>query len=414
MQAIVIGAGVAGLTMALSLHQAGIAVRVFEAAREIKPLGVGLNIQPSAVRELHELGLAAQCAAHGHPIEQLRYYSRHAQIVWSEPRGEPAGYNWPQYSFHRGELQFMLLEAVRARIGAGNVLLGHRLVEFRQDADGVTARFAVDGGETELRGDVMIGADGIHSAVRRILYPQQGAPHFNKQILWRCSTAIPPFLGGRTMIVCGHFALRVIIYPILDLGTGRKLTNWIVQTAVDDDLPPPEVWNRVVPKARALHAIRDWRFDGIDVHAMIAQSENVLEFPLIDRDPVQRWSFGRVTLIGDAAHPMTPTGSQAGTQAIVDARCVAAELLAGPDPEAALLRYDARRRPEMNNVTLANRTFGPETALQLAEERAPNGFERLEDVISRQELESFPTEFRRITGLDAAAVNNRPSFLVSS
>ena len=415
MQVIVVGAGIAGLSMALSLHQMGIQVQVYEAVTRLAPLGVGINIQPSAVRELDELGLADAMAATGHPIRELRYYNRHGQLVWGEMRGVQAGFNWPQFAFHRGRLQMMLLEAVRSRIGGENVLLGHRLTGLHEEAGQVVARFTVaDGEQIEARGDVLVGADGIQSAVRRHFYPDEGAPHFNRQVLWRAATPIPTYLEGGTMVVCGHFARRVVIYPIAPLhdGTGRVLTNWIVQTDVANELPPPEDWNRKVGKDSPLAAVGDWRMDWLDLRGMIEGTEEIMEFPLVDRHPVQRWSFGRVTLIGDAAHPMQPTGSQAGTQAIIDGRLLTQLLVDAGNVEDALARYDAQRRPQMNDVTLINRSFGPEAALQLAEDRAPNGFARIEDVLSRDELERFPREFRAATGMDPSMVNDRPSFVV--
>jgi 2-polyprenyl-6-methoxyphenol hydroxylase-like FAD-dependent oxidoreductase len=410
MEAIVVGAGIAGSTAALSLHQAGIPVRLYEAVREPAPLGVGINLQPMAVRELIELGLGDALAKLGIATQTLSYFNKLGQLIYSEPRGMTAGYRWPQYSIHRGRLQIMLLDAVRARIGQDNVRDGLRLESFQQDRGRVTASFrdAATGASRTDEADILVGADGIHSAVRGALHPGEGEPRFQQQILWRSAIETEPFLGGRTMIVAGHFHQRTVIYPIGYGSDGRILTNWICQMTVPDKAPPREDWNRRVGKERVLAAFGNWRFPWLDLPALIERTAEIFEFPLVDRDPVEAWTSGRVTLIGDAAHPMQPTGSQAGSQAIIDARVLTAALQTAPDPLDALRRYEAERRPAMNDVTLRNRRFGPETALQLVEERAPNGFARIEDVISAEELNAGPQAFAAAAGLDVETVNARP------
>jgi len=309
----------------------------------------------------------------------------------------------------------LLLRAVRARIGSDNVRGGLRLISFAQDRDRVTATFK--GGEATPvtdRADILVGADGIHSTVRRALYPNEGEPRFAQQLLWRGAVDTEPFLGGATMIIAGHFDQRIVVYPMAQAAkAGHLLTNWVCQVAISDQSPPREDWNRKVEKDRVLAAFARWRLPWLDMPALIRNTPEVYEFPLVDRDPVQAWSFGRVTLIGDAAHPMHPTGSQAGSQAIVDARALTAALLAATDPIEALALYDAERRPAMNDVTLRNRCFGPEAAMQLAEERAPDGFDRIEDVVSRDELETAVAAFSSAAGLDAKVVNSRPSFVPS-
>lgn len=415
MKVIVVGGGISGLTMALSLHQIGVPVRVYEAAREVTPLGVGINIQPNAVRELTELGLGEALAGLGVATEALCFFNKFGQPVWQEKRGRAAGFNWPQYSIHRGRLQVMLAEAARARIGADNLRAGHVFQKLVERGDTVVASFADRAsGATiaEDEADILIGADGIHSAVRRQFYPNEGEPNFAGQILWRAAVETAPFLGGATMAIAGHFHQRIIAYPIAPGDQdGKRLTNWIAQMTVETKAPPREDWNRKVGPERFIAAFRDWRFDWLDFPALVGATAEIFEFPLVDRHPVERWSFGRVTLIGDAAHPMQPTGSQAGSQAIVDARMLTAALLAERDPVAALAAYDRERRPVMNDITLRNRSFGPEAAMQLAEERAPQGFKQIEDVIPRAELEAISRSFQQAAGLEPAALNARPPFV---
>ena len=413
MNVIVIGGGIGGLTMALSLHQAGIAVRLYEAAPDLKPLGVGINLQPNAVRELDELGLAERLAQVANSTEQLCFFNKLGQLIWREARGLAAGYRWPQYSIHRGTLQMVLAEAARKRLGPDNVRTGCKLTSFVERGDRVVASFADPAGRpvgTDAA-DILIGADGIRSTVRRQLYPKEGGPRFANQILCRGAVDADPFLDGNTMIIAGHFRQRVVVYPMGPAASGKLATNWVVQITVADEKPGHEDWNRKVSVAKFFGAIADWRFHWLDIPALVDRTDDVFEFPLIDRDPVENWTFGRVTLIGDAAHPMQPTGSQAGSQAIVDARVLTQALMATPDPLAALRHYDAIRRPAMNDITLRNRRLGPEAAMQIVEERAPNGFTRIEDVISREELEAISRSFHSAAGLDPNTVNNRPSFV---
>jgi len=414
MEVIVVGGGIGGLTMALSLHQAGIAVRVYEAVPYLAPLGVGINLQPTAVRELTELGLGDVLARAGIATHALSYFNKFGQLIYTEKRGLAAGYKWPQYSIHRGQLQLLLLQAVRERIGDENFRDGLRFVAFTQNRNRVTARFRDSTSGTAVldEADILVGADGIHSAVRRQLHPNEGEPRFAQQLLWRAAVESEPFLSGRTMIIAGHFHQRTIVYPIGQAAkSGQLLTNWVCQMAVPDDAPPQEDWNQRISKDKVYAAFGKWRFPWLDLPVLIEQTPDIYEFPLVDRDPVETWTLGRVTLIGDAAHPMQPIGSQAGSQAIVDARVLTAALLATSDPIEALQRYDAERRPLMNDVTLRNRRFGPEAAMQLAEERAPSGFDRIEDVISWHELDEINTSFSAAAGLDVETVNTRPSFV---
>ena len=414
MKVIVVGGGIGGLSLALSLRQAGIEACVYEAVRDLAPLGVGINLQPVAVRELTELGLGDELARTGIATQQLSYFNKFGQLIWTEPRGLSAGYKWPQYSIHRGQLQFILVRAARERLGEHNVRCGLRLTSFEQNSGQVIATFRDDGIGTTVvdDGDVLVGADGIHSTVRRRLYPDEGEPRFAGQLLWRAATDAEPFLGGRTMIIAGHFNQRIVAYPMgRGASAGAVLTNWVCQMAVSDSAPPREDWNRRVSRERVLAAFEAWQFSWLDVPALIRRTPEIYEFPLVDRDPVQAWSFGRVTLIGDAAHPMQPIGSQAGSQAIIDARVLTAALLDTPDPAEALEHYDGKRRPVMNDITLRNRQFGPESAMQLVEERAPAGFDRIDDVIMQSELNAIATSFSAAAGLDVETVNCRASFV---
>jgi 5-methylphenazine-1-carboxylate 1-monooxygenase len=417
MNVIIVGGGIAGLAMALSLHQAGIRARVYEAAEEVRPLGVGINLQPTAVRELTELGLAEQLGHAGIAINVLSLFNKHGQLICSEQRGLSAGYRWPQYAIHRGRLQLLLWRAAQERLGTDNVRSGLEFIHFSQCDARVVATFRdrASGMTVTEEADVLVGADGIHSAVRRQLYPREGEPRFGGQTLWRFAIGTERFLGGNSQAICGHFLQRMIVYPIgRSARTGELETNCICQIAVPGTAPAREDWNRRASREIILAAFDTWKFPWLDMPALIERTEEIYEFPLVDRDPVETWTVGRVTLIGDAAHPMQPIGSQAGSQAIIDARVLTGALAASSDLSEALRRYDLERRPAMNDVTLRNRQFGPEAAMQLVEDRAPNGFATVRDVISQGELDNITRSFSVAAGLDAKSVNDRPSFVAAT
>lgn len=418
MKAIIVGAGIGGLTTALSLAEAGIEVALYDTVPELKVLGQGINLQPNAVRELIELGLGPQLAECAIETSTLAYYNKHGQPIWSEPRGLAAGYRWPQYSIHRGELQKLLLDAVYQRIGRENIHLGHHFTSFRQDGSGVTADFgdkSTGNIVASAHADVLVGADGIHSAVRRALYPHEGEPVSSGRIMWRGCVEAEPFLDGRTQVMIGHREQRAVIYPMSarSAARGRSLINWLVVLGNQTNYDQRESWDRRVAKERFFEPFASWKFDWIDVAGIISSTEEIFEYPKADRDPLPQWTFGRVTLLGDAAHPMRPIGSQAGTQAVVDGRVLAKALAEAKTAEAGLTAYEAERLPVMNEVVLRNREYGPEIVMQMAEERAPEGFDDIEKVIPRKELEEVAISFKRAAGFDPETLNARPTLSVS-
>ena len=408
MRVIIAGGGIGGLTAALALHAAGIEAEVFEATAEIKPLGVGINILPHAVRELTELGLGDALAATGIATRELRYISAHGQEIWREPRGLAAGYRWPQYSIHRGRLHMLLLAAARARLGAARIHTGRRLARVTQDAAGATAHFA-DG--TTATADALVAADGIHSAVRAQRHPDEGAPPWKGAVLWRATSVAPPFLGGATMIQCGHHELKFVCYPIADNADGTQLINWIAERVLPADAGwNREDWNRAGRVEDFAPFYDSWRWDFLDVPALMRRAGAVYEFPMVDRDPLPRWSEGRVTLLGDAAHPMYPIGSNGASQAILDARVLAMHLARGATVQAGLAAYEATRRLPTAAITLANRGLGPDLILQEVHQRAPDGFARLHDVISEAELRQTADRYKQLAGFDPISLNQRESF----
>lgn len=408
MRVAVLGGGIGGLTAALSLHAAGIEVDLFEAVAEIKPLGVGINLLPHAVRELTELGLGADLAAIGLPPEELVYVNKFGQEIWREKRGLAAGYHWPQISLHRGRLQMLLLAAATERLGRERLHLGRRATHIDIDADGAALHFA--GGR--FAADLVIAADGIHSVARAQLFPAEGPPHWNRRILWRGVSRAQPFAGGRTMVMAGHQAQKFVCYPIAADESGAEI-NWIAELAFPEGHPwRREDWNRPADLADFLPAFAGWRFGWLDVPALIAAATRVFEYPMVDRDPLDRWTFGRLTLLGDAAHPMFPIGSNGASQAILDARVIAHELATAAGIDRALANYEAARRPATAQIVLANRGNGPEQVMQLAEERAPLGFTDIDAVIPHAERSAIAERYKQMAGFDRDTLNARPSLSV--
>jgi 2-polyprenyl-6-methoxyphenol hydroxylase-like FAD-dependent oxidoreductase len=409
---LICGGGIGGLSLALSLHAAGFSdVEVFEASSEVRELGVGINLLPHAVRELTELGLADAVATAGLETGELALYNKHGQRIWAEPRGLAAGYRWPQYSIHRGRLLGLLHGAFLDRLGAERYHLGHRVVRVDDTGLGVVVRLQ-DG--TSAEGAVAVGVDGIHSAVRAQLYPDEGPVLWNGQTLWRGTVWAPPFLTGRSMVVVGHFGKRVVAYPISEpRADGLVLTNVVfeAQTAAGRPMPRQD-WDHTADPDDARTRFETFRFDWLDLAALIDAAPVWWQYPMADRDPLPRWSFGRVTLMGDAAHPMYPVGSNGASQAIIDARTLARSLALEPTPEAGFAAYEDVRRPATAAIVLSNRKVQSELCMELAEERAPDGFDDVNDVFAPGELESIATEFKRLAGFDPAILNERPSLSV--
>jgi 2-polyprenyl-6-methoxyphenol hydroxylase-like FAD-dependent oxidoreductase len=412
----IVGGGIGGMALALALHDAGFRdIDVYESAPSIRELGVGINLLPHATRELTELGLLEALDAVGIPTAELAYYSKHGQRIWSEPRGLAAGYRWPQFSIHRGQLLGVLHRAVRERLGPERVHPGHHLSRFGQEADHVWADFvdrASGAPRAHIEADVLVGCDGIHSVMRQALFAHEGPPQWNGITIWRAVTEGAPFLSGRTMIMAGHSARQVVVYPISRRheAEGKALINWaaVFKNAPDQPMPTQD-WEYTARREDVLAPFRSFVFDFLDVPALIRGAATMYQYPMVDRDPLPTWHFGRVTLLGDAAHPMYPIGSNGASQAIIDARVLARELALQPAIEAAIAAYDAQRRPQTAGVVMANRQGGPERCLDIVEQRAPDGFVDLDAVISRAELEEIAHSYKRTAAFDPEVLNTRPS-----
>ncbi|MET7990852.1 flavin-dependent oxidoreductase [Amycolatopsis sp. NPDC005232] len=408
---VIVGAGIGGLTAALRLHHEGIECVVHEQSERISELGVGINALPHAVKELAALGLLDALDEVGIRTRELFYTHRLGQVILRRPCGLDAGFTLPQFCLHRGRLQGMLLRAVRDRLGPDAVRTGHRLTGFDQDAHGVRAYFADrrSGTEITVPGDVLVAADGIHSAVRSLLFPAEGPPRWNGVMMWRGATDWPEFDGGRSMIVAGGTAAKLVIYPIAPgRSTGTRLTNWAVciRTGQPGAAPPErQDWAKPGDRAELARYLGRFRSPVVDHVALVEATEEIFEFPMCDRDPLPAWSHGRVTLLGDAAHPMYPMGSNGAGQAILDATSLGHNLARHADPAEALAAYQADRLAATGEIVLRNRQGGPENVIDEVERRAPDGFSRLEDVIDAATLEAIVTGYAQASGGSQQQVN---------
>jgi 5-methylphenazine-1-carboxylate 1-monooxygenase len=414
MKVLVIGGGIGGLATALSLHAVGIECEVFEQARGIRELGVGINLLPHAVKELASLGLLDALGRVAIRTQELIYTNHLGQEIWREPRGLDAGYAYPQFSIHRGALQGALHAAWRARASESSIRTAHQLVSVEQDARAVVATFTRrDGSDATVtaRGDALVAADGIHSTVRRAFYPDEGPPTWNGTMLWRGAVEHPPFLTGRSMLIAGGRQTKLVLYPISrrTRQPGMTLLNWVVVASHGDGSqpPPPRAdWSRPGRLGDFLPRVEEtFRLHQLDPVEVIRATPDCYEYPMCDRDPLPRWSFGRVTLLGDAAHPMYPVGSNGASQAILDAREVARALAGADDVVTALHAYEAARRPATARIVDDNRAGGPERVIDVIETRAPDGFARLGDVASRTELETMMKRYARLAGFAREQVN---------
>lgn len=390
---LIIGGGIGGLTMALALHRHGIPCRVFEAASDFRPLGVGINMMPHAIRVLSALGLEDNLNRYGVEAKEFAYFNRHGQEIFTEPCGRFAGYEYPHFSIHRGDLHRVLYDAVIERLGAGAVSLGHRCVGVEQGEDGVTVRFA---DAPAQRGCIALAYDGFHSAVRRQFYPDEGPPQFGGINMWRGVTRRKPFLTGASVTRVGTVQIgKMVIYAIRQFDDGTQLVNWNTEQPRDDHklndwATPGRIEDFIEPFA-------GWRFDWLDVPQLIADAEFILEYPMVDRDPVSRWVFDRVALMGDAAHPMYPRGGNGGAQAILDAECLARLLTEQDDPVAAMRLFEAERLETVNRIVLTNRDQPPDYIIETVENLTGGApFDRIEDVIDPAELAAISDRYKEI------------------
>lgn len=407
---IIAGGGIGGLATALTMHQIGVPCVVYEAVREMRPLGVGINVQPNAVRELYDLGFSERDLDHvGLPAREWALVGLNGNDIYSEPRGLGAGYKWPQYAVHRGHFHMMLHDAVIARLGRDAVRLGSRVNGYCKTADGVTATIDhADGSTSEAHGALLIGADGIHSAIRAQMHPDQPPIHWGGAVMWRGTTIGKPIRSGASFVGLGTDRQRVVFYPISppDPATGLATINWIAEVTMDTSEGWKQAgWFRQVPVSDFAHHFENWIWDWLDVPALIKGADIVFENPMIDRDPVPTWRDGPVLLLGDAAHPMYPTGSNGGSQAIMDARHLGAMMIAHGATEGALAAFDEKYCGPISQLVLRNRGAGPFGLLAMVDERCGGTFDNIDDVIPPDERNAFMAGYKAAAGFAIESLN---------
>ena len=405
------GGGIGGLAAALTLHQIGVPCVVFEAVETMRPLGVGINLQPNAVRELYDLGIsAADLDTVGLPAREWALVGLNGKEIHSEPRGMYAGYNWPQYAVHRGEFHMLLYRKAVERIGADRVRLGQRVTGYENHGNAVSVTVENgDGTKSQHRGMLLIGADGIHSAIRARMHPDQAPIHWGGAVMWRGTVRAKPFRTGSSFVGLGTNRHRMVIYPIShpDPDTGLATINWIAEVTMDNrEGWKKRGWFKPVEIESFLHHFAGWTYDWLDVPALLRQSETAYENPMIDRDPVDTWHDGNVALLGDAAHAMYPTGSNGASQAIVDGRILGACMVEHGATADALAAYDRKLCGPVSELVLRNRGAGPFGLLNMVADRCGGEFDNIDDVISPEERDTFMSGYRAAAGLDIQRLNN--------
>ena len=395
MRVAIVGGGIAGLAFALALHQRGLACRVFESARHVKELGVGITLLPHGMGELAALGLEGHLRAIAIENEESIFFNRHGQLIYREPRGRFAGYEHRELGIHRGKLHRALHDTAVELLPAGSILTDHRCEGIDQQQDRVTVRTS----QGPMDADIAVACDGFNSVVRRQFYPDE-RPAFTGINTWRGVTRRKPILGGRSYLRIGTVETgKIVIYPIVDNmdGEGHQLINWMAEMRMPGE--PMNDWNKPGHVEDFIGIYKDWHFDWLDVPELIHGADTILEYPMVDKDPVQRWTFGRVTFMGDAAHPMYPRGSQGASQALIDARTLADELAQGGDPREALARYETLRLDATARIVRTNRQFPPDYIIMKVDElTGGKPFGNIDDVISQAELRELSDNYKRIAG----------------
>jgi 2-polyprenyl-6-methoxyphenol hydroxylase-like FAD-dependent oxidoreductase len=410
MDVAIVGGGICGLTLALNLHARGIACRVYEAAPELKELGVGITLLPHGMREFTALGLGDQLLAAGIENAESCFFNRFGQLIYKEPRGKLAGYQYPEVGIHRGRLHLALYRAVQERIGRDCVVTDRLCVAMEQDESSARLMFKETSTGRALpavAADIVIACDGVNSALRKQLVGDSVV--FTGINTWRGVTRHKPILTGRSYLRIGSIVTgKIVIYPIADDidGAGNQLINWT--TEFKRDTTEMNDWNKPGDLADFISVYESWRFGWLDVADLIRKSDFIFEYPMVDKDPLDRWTFGRVTLAGDAAHPMYPRGSNGSAQAVIDARVLAECLAQGGDPRDALKAYEVARRETTGKVVRTNREHPPDFInIKVEELTGDKPFDSLDDFITQDELRALSDNYKRIAGFAVSDVKRQ-------
>jgi len=411
---LIAGGGIGGLTLALTLHQIGLPCTVYESVRDLKPLGVGINLQPNAVRELIELGITAEVLdTVGLPAREWALVGLNGAEIHAEPRGLEAGYLWPQYAVHRGRFHMLLHDAVRDRLGPQAMRTGCRVTGYTQTAEAVTLHVDGPDGPFDDTATLLIGAEGIHSTIRAQMYPDQPPIHWGGALMWRGTTRARPVRTGSSFVGLGTHRHRMVIYPISHPDAdGLAEINWIAERRLEEGEDWTETgWFREVPIDSFAHHFDGFRYDWLDVPALIRNAPRAFENPMIDRDPIPSWVRGRVALMGDAAHAMYPTGSNGASQAVIDARILGASMVDHGPTADALTAYDRKLCGPVSKLVLRNRGAGPFGLLDIVNDRCGGRFDDIDAVIPPEERAAFLADYKAAAGFAIEALNTAPPIL---
>lgn len=414
---LIAGGGIGGLATALTLHQIGVPFLVLEAVRTLKPLGVGINLQPNAVRELYDLGITAdQLDQVGVPTREWALVGRNGAEIYAEPRGLDAGYNWPQYAVHRGDFHMLLYRTLLDRAGADAIRLDSRVIGYEQSGDGqITAIIENHAGQiTRQLGTLLLGADGIHSKVRAQMHPDQPPIQWGGTVMWRGTTRAKPMRTGSSFLGLGSDRHRMVIYPISypDADRGEAWINWIAEITLEDTSGHDvNSWFRQADLSEFAHHFDGWTFDWLDVPALLRRANVAYENPMIDRDPVPHWVDGNCCLMGDAAHAMYPTGSNGASQAIIDARELGIAMLAHGVTPNALQAFNDKLCGPVSELVLRNRGAGPFGLLNMVEDRCGGAFDDINAIIPAAERQEFMAGYKSAAGFAIETLNAAPRMI---
>ena len=415
MTVLIAGGGIGGLTLALSCQQLNIPFIIFEKTKTLEPLGVGINLQPNAVRELSDLNLKQDLYKIGVETQEFGLFSKKGLKIWTEPRGLAAGYNEPQFSVHRGQLQKLLYNKLIERADRFSIKTGYSVNSFENLSSGVKLNCFNKRSEKEetFSGSILVGCDGINSQVRKQMYPNEQPPIWNGAVLWRGITSEAPFRTKASMVMIGHDTQRFVSYPISGPDSnGRSIINWIAELKFDLSNPWPKGdWSKKVNKLKFIDQFKDWSFEWINPHQLISDAGDVFEYPMVDREPLEKWTFDNTTILGDAAHPTYPVGSSGASQAIIDSRKLVYQFKNKGLNNSALISYENEMRPLTNKITLTNRQAGPDALLQVVEDRCDGEFIEIEDVITKKELKQHADKYKMVAGINIERLNNSKGIL---
>ena len=395
---VISGAGIGGLVTALALKKKGVNVKIYEAESGIRALGVGINIMPHASKILIELGLGTQLDRLGIKTRCIEYRTKFGHLIQSDPRNVEAGFEAPQYSIHRGELQQMLSDAVEKQLGSGSIIFDKSVIGSCQVGEVVTISFR-DGSELDV--DLFIDATGLHSKIRKQMHPDEGPLCYEGTMMFRGSVETDQIGDGRTMVIAGDHDVKFVTYPISERmrQRGRALTNWVAEVRHST---PRHIEDADWRRGATLDFIKP--FHNFFMHDMnlieiIKKTKVVTEYPMVDRNPLSSWVKGNVALLGDAAHPMYPIGANGASQAILDASSIA-QCLSKELSKKGLKAYELERLPMATSVVKSNREGGPEKVLDIAAGRVSGPDDRIEDLISSSELKQVASSYQKIAGFE--------------